>query len=135
MAVRRLHTAMAVCIRVHSVLTSFNMSPSSALSCSLPLSPAQGVGALSLGVPSSATMSTSGRFLLLGFSGGNVQVRPTEVIGRFLPVCLHDGDTGRITAATTSYDDNFLITAGADGGLFVVRSLIGCLEVGNRLFF
>lgn len=66
--------------------------------------------------------SRSGRIIIMGTVLGNVIVRPIEYIESFLRLEAHNEFSGLgVTVATTSFDDNFVLSVGADGILQVYR--------------
>jgi WD40 repeat protein len=64
--------------------------------------------------------STSGDYLLTGCKGGVVQVRSKDFNGHVYESKMHDRHYGAIGGMATSYDERFLLTAGADSNIFLV---------------
>ena len=48
-------------------------------------------------------------------------IRPVKSPSVFVRFVAHNGTCGGVTAAATSFDDNYAITAGGDGVLMVHR--------------
>ena len=69
--------------------------------------------------------SSSGHYLLTGLENGFVRIHQLaqaysiSSLESYWCLSMHDNVCGRITALTCTYDDKYLITAGADGNLFV----------------
>lgn len=69
--------------------------------------------------------SSSGHYLLTGLENGYVRVhklaQPYSLssLDSYWALSMHDNHSGRITALACSHDDRYLITAGADGNIFV----------------
>ena len=67
--------------------------------------------------------SISGKFLLTGSDDGSVAIRTATQsrVDAFTMTSLHSRENGRVNQAVMSYDDKFLLSAGTDSQLFVVR--------------
>ena len=67
--------------------------------------------------------SVSGKFLLTGADDGSVAIRLASEsrVHKYTMTSLHSRENGRVNQAAMSYDDKFLLSAGADSQLFVVR--------------
>ena len=80
-------------------------------------------GPLAYGNPVANSMRTSnsGKFVLNSYSDGSVTVRPSEQCGYFSKQQLHSASSGGAADAALSFDDEFLITAGRDGIVGIVR--------------
>ena len=66
------------------------------------------------------SLSMSGKYLLVGYSHGAVQVRPIEDARLFLMLSVHENGAP-VTAVTLSTDDALLTSSGRDGSLFIHR--------------
>ena len=83
---------------------------------------AVGTGAAAADAASSQLRrSASGRFVLSGARNGQTMVRPAKHLNGVLRVSLHDGVHGAVSGVATSFDDRFLLSAGADGQIFASR--------------
>jgi WD40 repeat protein len=63
--------------------------------------------------------SASGELLVTGANDGSVGVRALGCPDFFTRAQQHDGDRGQVVAAAASFDEAFLLSAGADGLLVV----------------
>ena len=69
-----------------------------------------------------ARYSRAGNYLLIGCEKGRLLMRQKNNLPKmFHATLMHDGMYGTILAATTSYDDAYLLTVGADGCFFVQK--------------
>ena len=72
-----------------------------------------------------AFSSNSGEFVLFGMSNGVVRIHPVhgknvlDSLTTYWAVHIHDSHYGAITALSTSFDDKYVFTVGADGNFFV----------------
>lgn len=71
-------------------------------------------------------VSSSGQYLLTGSSNGVVRVHslPPSLsspssLESYWALTMHDPHTGPITHLSSTYDDHYVISAGADGNVFV----------------
>eukprot|EP01012_Entosiphon_sulcatum_P026263 TRINITY_DN3167_c0_g1_i1.p1 TRINITY_DN3167_c0_g1~~TRINITY_DN3167_c0_g1_i1.p1 ORF type:complete len:1748 (+),score=500.61 TRINITY_DN3167_c0_g1_i1:141-5384(+) len=72
----------------------------------------------------SCRYSRSGKYLIAACEEGKVFLRPTKDLNRsFTSALVHDGMYGTVLQATTSYDDQYLLSVGADGCFFMQRIL------------
>jgi WD40 repeat protein len=78
--------------------------------------------------------TSSRRFLVSGSQDGVVRVRSVENQNPFAQVIAHDGINGAINAVATSFDDQFLLSAGNDGQFFVFRIKPDEIESQAALF-
>jgi WD40 repeat protein len=63
----------------------------------------------------------SKEYLISGSSDGSVSVRPAKHPGVFVRFMAHNGMCGGVSAASLSFDDNYVVSAGLDGVLVVHR--------------
>lgn len=71
-------------------------------------------------------ISSSGQYLLTGSSNGVVRVHilppsltiPTS-LGSYWALSMHDPHTGPVSYLASTYDDHYVVSAGADGNVFV----------------
>lgn len=73
--------------------------------------------------------SASGNYQLMGTADGVVRVQPTSSPfgspeGRYWQACLHDMLDGRVTAVAMSFDESYLLSAAADGTLYLQEAKI-----------
>ena len=80
---------------------------------SLPLGP--GVGPVT-----ALNYSARGSLLLAGTAHGSVQIRPVADIQFFFHSHLHSGHGGAVRALASTFDERFILSAGADGNFFAV---------------
>ncbi|XP_078590601.1 cilia- and flagella-associated protein 44-like isoform X5 [Branchiostoma floridae x Branchiostoma japonicum] len=81
------------------------------------------------------SLSCNKRQVLLGLENGSVRIHPLEgdqewddrdiaaEFGSYWQYSVHDSHAGSITQIATSFDDQFLFTAGADGNVFAFMIL------------
>ncbi|CAH1262544.1 CFAP44 [Branchiostoma lanceolatum] len=81
------------------------------------------------------SLSCNKRQILLGLDNGSVRIHPLEgdedwdsrdiaaEFGSYWQYSVHDSQAGSVTQITTSFDDQFLFTAGADGNVFAFKIL------------
>ena len=79
--------------------------------------------------PTHSHISHSGRYLLTGSSNGVLRVHalpplPPSLsspssLGSYWALSMHDNHTGAITHLCSTYDDSYVVSAGADGNVFV----------------
>lgn len=72
-----------------------------------------------------SSSSSSGEYLLTGASNGCVRVhrlpQPHSItsLQSYWVLAMHDNHYGAVTHLTTTFDDSYVISAGADGNVFV----------------
>jgi WD40 repeat protein len=73
--------------------------------------------------------SSSGRYLLTGSSNGVVRMHcltgplssssSSSTLGSYWALSVHDNQNGAVTHLSTTCDDRYVISGGADGNIFV----------------
>ena len=69
--------------------------------------------------------SASGEYLLAGASNGSVRVHPLasayslSSLQAYWALSMHDNHYGAVTQLATTYDDQYVLSGGADGNIFV----------------
>lgn len=66
--------------------------------------------------------SLSREVLITGADDGSISLRSVQNPDFFSRIQMHDGDRGHVVSVATSFDENFVLSAGADG-LLVVYNL------------
>ncbi|XP_019642802.1 PREDICTED: cilia- and flagella-associated protein 44-like isoform X3 [Branchiostoma belcheri] len=81
------------------------------------------------------SLSCNQRQVLLGLENGSVRIHPLEgdddwesrdiaaEFGAYWQYSIHDSHAGSVTQIATSFDDQYLFTAGADGNVFAFKVL------------
>ena len=74
-------------------------------------------------IVTSLSTTSSGKFLISTGEDGCVRLRSADdtLTRYFANVRMHDANYGTVNSATTSFDDKYLLTAGADGAVFTFR--------------
>ena len=73
----------------------------------------------------SSPSSSSGEYLLTGASNGCVRVHPlpqshsVTSLHSYWVLAMHDNHYGAVTHLATTFDDSYVVSAGADGNVFV----------------
>ena len=69
--------------------------------------------------------SSSGEYLLAGASNGSIRVHPLAraysltSLQAYWALSMHDNYYGAVTQLATTYDDQYVLSGGADGNVFV----------------
>ena len=72
--------------------------------------------------------SSSGEYFLTGSDNGYVRVHPLSTprslsdLSTYWSLSMHDNHYGAVTHLVTSFDDQFVLSGGADGNVFVYQA-------------
>ena len=73
-------------------------------------------------LPTCARVSNSREFFVVGTNDGTVTIRPSKFPKVFVRFVGHNGSCGGVSAASMSFDDNYVLSTGRDG-LFSVHRI------------
>jgi len=79
--------------------------------------------------------SRSGKFLVTGQSDGVVTLRPTKFLEIFARAVVHSTTGNGVSLATTSFDDRYLLSVGADSTMVVRRVRLDLFKVRAEKLF
>eukprot|EP01041_Mallomonas_annulata_P002802 gene2802-5517_t len=79
--------------------------------------------------------SWSGKFLVTGTMNGNIITRPVKNIEIFIKITGHNESLKGVSGVATSFDDNFILSAGFDGLLVVHRINAAHVLVSSRALY
>lgn len=70
------------------------------------------------------SVSSQGFFRCIGTKNGSIrlEVLKGDLQGKIWEFSIHDGDTGYVSAVTTSFDDKIVLTGSLEGGLFIYNT-------------
>ena len=72
--------------------------------------------------------SSSGEYLLTGTSNGLVRIHPLSApyslstLDSYWALSMHDNHYGAVSHLATTFDDQYLVSGGEDGNVFVYRT-------------
>lgn len=69
-------------------------------------------------------VSSQGFFRCIGTKNGSVrlEVLKGDLQGKIWEFSIHDGDSGCVSAVTSSFDDKIVLTGSLEGGLFIYHT-------------
>lgn len=73
-------------------------------------------------------LSSSGEYLLTGASNGYIRIHPLSKafaissLESYWALGVHDNTYGAVTQLAVTYDDQYVVTGGTDGNIFVFKA-------------
>lgn len=77
--------------------------------------------------------SKTGRYILIGFANGQVQLRPVDSLELFLSSSHHNTYSGGVKSLSCSFDDRYIFSIGYDGCLVIKKVCLNIVEEKSPL--